>query len=112
MEKRYKKNGKSDRKQKWQRIWWLLDEGGEKNGQQKESMVSSSLAAATAGSLVYDTQSSSTYSLRNNSVHNRNQYGESFIQDPLNVTQQDMTECDNLESDVKKELQVTTTNTF
>ena len=33
-----------------------LDESGEKNGQQKESMVSSSLAAATAGSLVYDTQ--------------------------------------------------------
>ena len=90
-----------------------LDEDEEENGQQRESMVSYSLAAATAGSLLYDNQSSSTYSLRSNSIHNRKQSEESFNQDPLiNVTQQDMTECDNLESDVKNELQVTTSNTL
>ena len=71
------------------------DKEQKENGQQKESMVSSSLAAATAASLLYDNKSSSTSSLRSDSVHNRKQSEESITKNLLHTTQQDIAECDN-----------------
>ena len=86
------------------------DESEDKLDEDEEENGLSSLVAATAGSLLYVNESTSAYSLRNNSIHNRKQSKESIIQDPLNITQQDMTECVNLENDTKNELQVTIAN--